>query len=272
MEYVKQRRLFAAAEEIRRGKRIIDAALEYGWETHGGFTKAFSGQFGYSPVLLKAFCIHAASIKYPEYVPGLQKDREKWKGELDHMELYIKMPEPYKEPEELWKTLCLTLEKNGVKYDRKNIRSAYELAACCHAGEKRYSGEAYVTHPLNVAIILADMEADEETVCAGLLHDADADKCGEHLKNTETGRKAEEVLLAYREFENQHECEDERGTLVALADRLHNMRTIEFVDSSTWKKRAEDTMKIFSPIAAKYGDVRLKSELDGLSLKRLSME
>lgn len=129
MEYVKQRRLFAAAEEIRRGKRIIDAALEYGWETHGGFTKAFSGQFGYSPVLLKAFCIHAASIKYPEYVPGLQKDREKWKGELDHMELYIKMPEPYKEPEELWEMLCFTFEKNGAEYNRRNVRSAYELAA-----------------------------------------------------------------------------------------------------------------------------------------------
>ena len=63
MEYVKQRRLFAAAGEIRRGKRIIDVALDYGWETHSGFTKAFCGRFGYAPVLLRALYICDASME-----------------------------------------------------------------------------------------------------------------------------------------------------------------------------------------------------------------
>lgn len=114
------------------------------------------------------------------------------------------------------------------------------------------------------------MGADEETVCAGLLHDAGEDGYKDQLNETETGQRISQVLLAYKEFERTHQCEDERGALVALADRLHNMRTIEFVEPSTWKRRAEDTMKIFSPIAAKFGDIRLRSELDGLSLKRLS--
>ncbi len=272
MEYVKQRRLFAAAKEINRGKRIIDAALDYGWETHGGFTKAFFSQFGYLPVLLRASYIHDASVGCSMGIPDVQKTwTENRKGERDSMGLYLKMAEPYKKPEELWEILCLTLEENGVEYDRENIKDIYEMASHCHKGEKRYSGEEYITHPLNTAIILADMGADEETVCAGLLHDAKAGEYEEHLKETEAGRKIWEVLLAYREFERTHQCGDERGALVALADRLHNMRTIEFVDPSTWKKRAEDTMKIFSPIAAKYGDIRLRSELDGLSLKRLSI-
>lgn len=253
MEYVKQRRLFAAAREIREGKRIIDAALDYGWETHSGFTKAFCSQFGYTPVLLRAFYIRDASVK----------------GEQDHMGLYLKTMEPYKKPEELWEILCRTLKENGVEHDRENLGRIYELAFICHKEQKRYSGEEYITHPLNIAVILADMGADEDTVCAGLLHDAAAGKYEERLMEDEAGRRIMEVLLAYREFERTFEVTDERGVLVALADRLHNMRTIEFADPSTWKRRAEDTMKIFSPIAAKCADTRLRSELDEISLKFL---
>ncbi len=253
MEFVKQRRLFAAAGEIRRGKRIIDAALEYGWETHSGFTKAFCGQFGYAPVLLRALYIRDASME----------------GERDHLELYIKSMEPYKKPEELWEILCRTLIENGTEHDQENLNRIYELASFCYKGRKRYSGEDYITHPLNVALILADMGADEETVYAGLLHDAETGIWEEGLKEEKAGERILDVLLAYREFEGRHECPDERGALIALADRLHNMRTIEFVEPSTWKWRAEDTMKIFSPIAAKYGDIRLRSELDELSMKFL---
>ncbi len=253
MEFVKQRRLFAAAGEIRRGKRIIDAALEYGWETHSGFTKAFCGQFGYAPVLLRALYIRDASME----------------GERDHLELCIKSMEPYKRPEELWEILCRTLIENGTDHDQENLKRIYELASFCHKGRKRYSGEDYITHPLNVAMILADMGADEETVCAGLLHDAESGIWEEGLKGEAVGAEILNVLLAYREFERRYECPDERGALVALADRLHNMRTIEFVDPSTWKRRAEDTMKIFSPVAVKCGDIRLRSELDELSMKFL---
>ena len=99
------------------------------------------------------------------------------------------------------------------------------------------------------------------TVGAGLLHDAG--------KWEEEGI-IKEILYAYEEFQKTGICTDDRGALIALADRLHNMRTIEFVDPATFKKRAEETVRIFSPLAAKYGDIRLRSELDDLSFPHLS--
>ncbi|WP_394525336.1 HD domain-containing protein [Lacrimispora sp. JR3] len=254
MEYLKQRRLLAAAREIRRGRRILDAAMDYGWETHGGFTKAFVSQFGYSPVYLRAFHFRDVSMK----------------GEI--MELSLKNMEFYKEPEELFSELCRTLTENGTEYHPEELRSIYEAASNAHKGQTRYSGEAYVTHPLNVAIILADMGADIETVCAGLLHDLLFNAFFQDKKNGcyfEHQEEMKAVLQSYQEFNQTGTCTDDRGALVALADRLHNMRTIEFVDPSTWKQRAEETLKVFSPLAAKYQDLRLRSELDDLSIKHL---
>lgn len=252
MEYVKQRKLVTAAKEIAKGRRILEAALDYGWETHSGFTKSFTSVFGYSPVLLRAFYVRDASVK----------------GDRQLREAYIKTTQVYKKPEELWQTLCLTLKENKTEYDNKKLRRVYELARTLHDGEIRKSGEEYITHPLNVAIILADMGTDENTVCAGLLHDVWRGGFKEKISQ-ETDPVICEILLFYEEFENTHESLDDRGALVALSDRLHNMRTIEFVDPATWKKRAEDTLRLFSPIASKCADFRLRSELDELSIKFL---
>ena len=252
MEYVKQRKLLTAAKEIANGRRILDAALDYGWETHSGFTKSFTSVFGYSPVLLRAFYVRDASVK----------------GDRQSMEAYIKTTQLYKKPEELWQILCLTLKENKTEYDNGKLRSIYELAKTLHEGEKRKSGEEYITHPLNVAIILADMGADENTVCAGLLHDVWREEYKEIISR-DAGSAVREILFSYEEFERTHESHDDRGVLVALSDRLHNMRTIEFVDAATWKKRAEDTLRLFSPIASKCTDFRLRSELDELSIKFL---
>jgi AraC-like DNA-binding protein len=243
MEFIKQRRLLAAAGEIAGGCRILDAALDYGWETHGGFAKAFISQFGYSPVFLRAFHIRDVSLK----------------GEA--MGLSIKNTELHKEPEELFAMLLNTLNENGTEYEPEKLRNLYTKAFEFHQKQKRYSGEEYITHPLNVSIILADMGADFETVCAGLLHDA---------VDLEVEERIRDVLDSFEAFKKTGKCTDDNGALVALADRLHNMRTIEFVDPFTWKKRAEETIKIFSPLAAKYGDIRLRAELDDLSLKHLS--
>jgi GTP pyrophosphokinase len=252
MEYVKQRKLLTAAKEIANGRRILDAALDCGWETHSGFTKSFTSVFGYSPVLLRAFYVRDASVK----------------GDRQLMEGYIKTTQLYQKPEELYQILCLTLKENKINYDNVILNKIYQLARTLHEGEKRKSGEEYITHPLNVAIILADMGADVNTVCAGLLHDVWRGEDKEKIS-----REAEpvicEILLSYEEFERTHESSDDRGALVALSDRLHNMRTIEFVDPATWKRRAEDTLRLFSPIASKCSDFRLRSELDELSIKFL---
>nr|WP_288826817.1 HD domain-containing protein [uncultured Clostridium sp.] len=252
MEYVKQRKLLTAAKEIAKGRRILDAALDYGWETHSGFTKSFTSVFGYSPVLLRAFYVRDASVK----------------GDRQLMEAYIKTTKRYLKPEELWQILRLTLKENKTEYDNVRLRRIYELAEVLHEGEKRKSGEEYITHPLNVAIILADMGTDENTVCAGLLHDVWQGEYKEKIAE-DAGPVICEILLSYEEFERTHVSLDDRGALVALSDRLHNMRTIEFVDPATWKRRAEDTLRLFSPIASKCADFRLRSELDELSIKFL---
>jgi GTP pyrophosphokinase len=243
MEYIKQRRLLAAAGEIAKGSRILDVALDYGWETHGGFAKAFISQFGYSPVFLRAFPIRDVSLK----------------GEA--MGLSIKQTELNQEPEELFAMLLNILKENCTEYEAEKLRNLYVKASEYHHNQKRYSGEEYITHPINVSIILADMGADFETVCAGLIHDA---------VDLEVEGRIKEILDSYKEFKKTGKCTDDNGALVALADRLHNMRTIEFVDPSTWKKRAEETVRIFSPLAAKYADLRLRAELDDLSFKHLS--
>lgn len=252
MEFVKQRKLLAAAKEIFLGRLILDAALDYGWGTHSGFSKSFRAVFGYSPVFLRALYVRNASVK----------------GDKDAMEPYVKATETYKKPEELWETLCLTLEENKTEYDKETLRTIYELAKTLHTGQKRKSGEEYITHPLNVAVILADMGADEDTVCAGLLHDVWR---GENKKQIleKIGSGVTDVLLSYEEFERTFQLNDDRGALVALSDRLHNMRTIEFIDPSTWKERAEETIRLFSPIAANCADFRLRSELEELSIKFL---
>ncbi|MDW2799950.1 HD domain-containing protein [Clostridium boliviensis] len=252
MEYVKQRKLLAAAKEIAKGKRILDAAVDYGWETHSGFTKSFTSVFGYSPVLLRAIYVRDASVK----------------GEKQQMEAYIKTAQVYKKPEELWQILCLTLKENKTEYNNKKLKEIYKLAKALHEGEKRKTGEDYITHPLNVAIILADMGSDENTVCAGLLHDVWLEKHKERI-SLEAGSVISGILLSYEKFKQTHESSDDRGVLVALSDRLHNMRTIEFVDPATWKRRAEETMRIFSPIASKCSDFRLRCELDERSVKFL---
>ncbi len=252
MEYVKQRKLLTAAKEIAYGKRILDAAIDYGWETHSGFTRSFTSVFGYSPVLLRAFYVHDASVK----------------GDRQLMEAYLKTTQSYLKPEELWQILCLTLKENKTEYDNTRLRKIYELAETLHEGEKRKSGEEYITHPLNVAIILADMGTDENTVCAGLLHDVWRGGYKKKISK-EVDPVICEILFYYEEFERTHESHDDRGALVALSDRLHNMRTIEFVDPETWKRRAEDTLRLFSPIASKCADFRLRSELDERSIKFL---
>ena len=252
MEYVKQRRLLEAAKEIAKGRRILDAAVDYGWETHSGFTKSFTSVFGYSPVLLRAIYVRDASVK----------------GEKQQMEAYIKTAQVYKKTEELWQILCLTLKENKTEYNNKKLKEIYELAKALHEGEKRKSGEDYITHSLNVAIILADMGSDENTVCAGLLHDVWLEKHKERI-SLEAGSVISGILLSYEKFKQTHESSDDRGVLVALSDRLHNMRTIEFVDPATWKRRAEETMRIFSPIASKCSDFRLRCELDERSVKFL---
>ena len=168
------------------------------------------------------------------------------------------------------------------------IKKAYEYAKTLHEGQYRQSGEPYITHPLNVAYILAEMHADKDTVCAGLLHDTieDTKTTKEdiaHDFNQEIANLVDGVTkLAKMNFSTKEEqnsantrkiitgiTNDVRIIIIKLADRLHNMRTIEYKSEFKRKENSIETMEIFVPLAYSIGAYRIKSELEDLSFKQL---
>lgn len=168
------------------------------------------------------------------------------------------------------------------------ILKAYNMANTLHHGQKRQSGEDYIIHPLNVAYILAEMRADRDTVCAGLLHDTledtnitkeeIAENFGSDVANLVDGvTKMSKMNFSSKQDQNLANTRkiitgittDVRIILIKLADRLHNMRTLEFKSEFKQKENALETLEIFVPMAYYIGAYRIKSELEDLSLKYL---
>ena len=168
------------------------------------------------------------------------------------------------------------------------VKKAYDYADNLHKGQMRQSGEAYISHPLNVAYILADMHADRDTICAGLLHDTleDTDITKEdiaHDFNQNVANLVDGVTkLSKMNFSSKQDqnyantrkiitgiTEDVRIIIIKLADRLHNMRTLQFKSEFKQKENALETMEIFVPLAYYIGAYRIKSELEDLSLRYL---
>ena len=171
------------------------------------------------------------------------------------------------------------------------ITKAYNFAKQLHTGQIRQSGEPYIIHPLNVAYILAEMHADKDTICAGLLHDTLEDTTTTkeeitQLFNVDTANLVDGVTkLAKMNFSTKQEqnfantrkiitsiTEDVRIIIIKLADRPHNMRTLEFKSEFKQKENALETLEIFAPLAYYIGAYRLKSELEDLSLRYLRPE
>lgn len=171
------------------------------------------------------------------------------------------------------------------------IGKTYGYAAMLHKGQKRQSGEEYITHPLNVAYILAEMHADRDTICAGLLHDTleDTNITKEDLAslfNKDIANLVDGVTkISKLNFSSKQDMnyantrkiitgitEDVRIIIIKLADRLHNMRTLQFKSEFKQKENALETMEIFVPLAYYIGAYRIKSELEDLSLKYLKPE
>lgn len=170
----------------------------------------------------------------------------------------------------------------------ETIKKAYEYAENLHSGQLRQSGEPYISHPLNVAYILAEMQADTDTICAGLLHDTleDTNISKEDLSHDFNPNIANLVdgvtKLAKMNFSSKQDqnyantrkiitgiTEDVRIIIIKLADRLHNMRTLQFKSEFKQKENALETMEIFVPLAYYIGAYRIKSELEDLSLQYL---
>ena len=172
--------------------------------------------------------------------------------------------------------------------EEEKIRKAYEYARVLHQGQFRQSGEEYIIHPLNVAYILADMHADSDTVCAGLLHDTIEDT---HITKEDIAHDFNQNIanlvdgvtkLAKMNFSSKQDAnyantrkiitgitEDVRIIIIKLADRLHNMRTLQFKTEFKQKENSLETMEIFVPLAYLIGAYRIKSELEDLSMQYL---
>lgn len=253
MEYVTERRLIKASEEISNGKKIIDVALDYGYQSHSGFTKAFKNKFGFSPVLLRAFRFQINCLG----------------GNYNMSHVFMKNTAVHATKEELFELLVKAINENMLEYNQQKIKKAYEFACLAHNGKKRYSGDDYVTHPINVAILLSEMGASEEAVIASLLHDIILEKTNMSLEEIrkEFSHKIVNIIKGVRKFNGNIDMKDEDVIMVKLAERLHNMRTIEFMDEVRWKEKAKETLDIFSPIAANLNNKKLVAELNDLSVK-----
>lgn len=170
-----------------------------------------------------------------------------------------------------------------------NIKKAYSIAEYAHRGTFRASGEPYITHPLHVTLNLLQMEVyDEDTLCAALLHDVveDTDITLEDISNLLNPTVAELVdgvtNMRRMDFSTKDKerdantrkiinglTKDMRIILIKLADRLHNMRTLEFKKPHKQRAKAVETMELYVPLALSIGAYKIKSELEDLSLKYL---
>ncbi len=198
-------------------------------------------------------------------------------------------------PEELYRELIRRVKKYHPSDDITMLEKAYRVAEEAHKDQFRKSGEPYIIHPLNVAMILADLELDKETIIAGILHDVVEDTAmteedlrkefGEDVALLVDGvTKLERIPLSSDAKQSDEKLEmqaenlrkmllamakDIRVVMIKLADRLHNMRTLKYKTPESQKRIAKETLEIYCPIAQRLGISKLKVELDDLSLKYL---
>ena len=204
----------------------------------------------------------------------------------------LETPASFTSPEVLYKELIRSIRKYHPSDDITMVKKAYIIAREAHKDQKRKSGEPYIIHPLCVAIILAELELDKESIVAGILHDVVEDtvmtledltkEFGEEVALLVDGvTKLTQISWSMDKVEIQAEnlrkmflamAKDIRVILIKLADRLHNMRTLEFMKPEKQKEKARETMDIYAPIAHRLGISKIKVELDDLSLKYLEPE
>src|SRR6266699_972081 len=175
--------------------------------------------------------------------------------------------------------------------DRELVRKAYDRAAVAHRGQRRLSGEDYVNHPLEVAAILADLQLDAQTIAAALLHDTVEDTAltAEEVEaefGPEVARLVEGVTklgrISIRTDQQQHAenirkmmvamAEDLRVVLIKLADRLHNMRTLDPLPEVKRRKISRETLDIYAPLAHRLGIGQIRWELEDLAFRNLEPE
>ena len=229
-----------------------------------------------------------------------EEELEKLEQEFRSDTCNIRQSKEFVSPDELFNDLLESIRKYHPSADLSLVEKAYKVAYDAHKGQVRKSGEPYIMHPLCVAIILADLELDKETIAAGLLHDVLEDtvmtdeemkaEFGEevfllvdgvtklqHLHLTDNSNKDPKDKNADRlemQAENLRKmflamAKDIRVILIKLADRLHNMRTLKYQSKEAQLRIARETQDIYCPIAQRLGISKIKVELEDLSMKYL---
>ena len=210
----------------------------------------------------------------------------------EKLDIELEAPASFTSPGRLYADLIKSIRRYHPSDDISMIEKAYQIAKEAHKAQKRKSGEPYIIHPLCVAIILADLEMDKETLEAALLQDVVEDtvmtldelkqEFGEEVallvdgvtKLTQLSWSADKVELQAENLRKMFlaMAKDIRVILIKLADRLHNLRTLQFQSPAKQKEKARETLDIYSPIADRLGISKIKVELDDLSLKYLEPE
>lgn len=251
-QYINDRKLICASKDILKGERIINVAMNYGYETQSGFNKAFVKKFGYPPNML--------------YAMRLIKELFSAEGgiHMNHEQLHTNLKN------ELLKTYTA---ESLVKFDK-----AYTLVYESIKDKKRYSGDPYIVHQLWVATILEKMDLPLDTIILGLLHEVyspDTSITEENIIN-DFGKeihtkiiRLENMVLKENNISQLLNDYSDDIILVKLADRLHNMKTLKHLSPTRWKEKASETMKLFIPLAEAIGLESLKMELEHLSLEYL---
>lgn len=243
MEYICRRRLIKSCDDIISGMRLIDVAMKYGWKSHSAFSKSFNREFGFPPSLLRTM-----------------------KTQLDCLggsymnQIFLKATEVGTGKEKLFELLKDTVAQNAIEIDDNILNDVYLVACKAYEGKRRYSGEEYVTHPLNVAILLAELGAERDTVLAGLF-------CDVKMKGSNINLEKELPANVWNIVKMLEEKKTDEAIVIKLAERLHNMRTIEFIDDSKKAKKVKETIEIYLPLARRINNQKLIDELNDLTMK-----
>lgn len=243
MEYICRRRLIKSCDDIISGMRLIDVAMKYGWKSHSAFSKSFNREFGFPPSLLRTM-----------------------KTQLDCLggsymnQIFLKATEVGAGKEKLFEVLKDTVAQNSIEIDDRILNDVYLVACKAYEGKRRYSGEEYVTHPLNVAILLAELGAESDIVMAGLF-------CDVKTKGNNNNLEKELPTNVWNIVKLLEEDGHDDTIVIKLAERLHNKRTIEFIDDSKKAKKIKETIEIYLPLARRINNQKLIDEFNDLTMK-----